>query len=199
MAITDHNTIRGGVEARRITGNSDFLVVVGAEIATDAGDIIGLFLDKEIKKRIVHEVLSEIRQQGGIAILPHPYKSHKLSDEMIKGVDAIEVYNARASKRQNRDALELAREYGKPAIVGSDAHSRSEIGTCRVKIKSPNIRSSILKSDVAFETGRTPLYKESLSQFMRSVRLQNYPEAVGHLGAAVLRMITEKIYERYRS
>lgn len=127
IAITDHNTIQGAVETRKLAGGN-ISVIIGAEIKTNKGDILGLFLNEEIKSRTACEVINEIRQQGGLAILPHPFKDElRFSAEEIGKFDAIEV-NARMSKWDNKKAAELGKKFTKPLIAGSDAHFAWEIG-----------------------------------------------------------------------
>jgi predicted metal-dependent phosphoesterase TrpH len=67
IAITDHDTIRGGLEAQKLKPR-DLDIIVGAEIKTDRGDVIGLFLNEEIQARDHMEVIDAIRRQGGIDI-----------------------------------------------------------------------------------------------------------------------------------
>jgi len=76
IAITDHNTIKGGVEVKKASGDN-IKVIVGAEIKTDIGDIIGFNLNNEIKSINWEEVLDQIKAQGGLSMLPHPYRSHR--------------------------------------------------------------------------------------------------------------------------
>lgn len=124
IAITDHNTIQGGLEGRKI----DDMVIVGSEISTDIGDIIGLYIYREIKSRVWQEVIQEIRDQGGIVVLPHPYRNHKIFPDLINSVDKIEVDNKRTSLIKNETAKFLSIIYNKEGIMGSDAHFVSEIG-----------------------------------------------------------------------
>ncbi len=122
IAVTDHNTIKGGLVTRELNKNNELFVIVGAEIKTDVGDIIGLFLEKEIKSRTWQNVLEEIHEQGGITVLAHPFKSHKLTKELIKRIDIIEGLNGRLHEKFNKSAQKLAKEFNKPTIAGSDAH-----------------------------------------------------------------------------
>ncbi|HQE50405.1 MAG TPA: PHP domain-containing protein, partial [Fervidobacterium sp.] len=122
IAVTDHNTIRGGLEVRKINKDRDFTVIVGSEIQTDIGDIIGLCVNEEIKSRISIEVIEEIKDQGGYVVLPHPFRGHKLNQYIIELSDAVEVFNGRSTAEENFKALELAKRYNKPFTAGSDAH-----------------------------------------------------------------------------
>lgn len=174
IAITDHNTIRGAVETQRINDDADFIVIIGTEIATEAGDIIGLFVKEEIESRNSLEVIDEIHRQGGIALLPHPHKGHRLNDEILKKIDVIESFNARTCEADNRKAEELARQYDKPVLVGSDAHFQSEIGKCRVILKGDDIKKEILSGEVEFQTAYSPLYLRHFSQLIKSLKLRKY-------------------------
>jgi predicted metal-dependent phosphoesterase TrpH len=156
--ICDHNTIKGGVEAQKINTDKDFRIIVGAEIATNAGDVTGLFLKEEIRSRDVDEVMREIKEQGGIILLNHPYKGHDLSKIDVSKVDFIEGYNSRCSNEVNEKAVQLARQYNKPVVAGSDAHLYAEIANCKTYVEnletlmpvktefSPSSRLNITKS-----------------------------------------------------
>ena len=97
IAVTDHNTIRGALEVRRINKDPDFAIIIGSEIITDIGDIIGLCINEEIKSCNSIEVVEEIKDQGGFAILPHPFRGHNLNQHIIEQFDAIEVFNGRST------------------------------------------------------------------------------------------------------
>ena len=177
IAITDHNTINGGLEARKLNPDPYFVVIIGAEISTEMGDIIGLFLEKDIESRTGMEVIDEIHRQGGIAVLPHPYKGHKLlNEECIRKIDVIECFNSRTSRENNRKARDLAERFKKPAIGGSDAHFCSEIGACKVILKSTDIRNEIMNGKIELKTVYTPLAMQSVSQMVKSIKLKKYTE-----------------------
>ena len=72
IAITDHDTIKGALEASKF--NDSIYVIIGSEIRTEKGDVIGLFLNEEITSKYFDEVVDEIKSQGGLVVLPHPYK-----------------------------------------------------------------------------------------------------------------------------
>jgi len=134
IAITDHGTIRGGVEGKKIAGKYGVEVIVGAEINTDYGDIIGLNLNKEIEVTKWQDVIMAIRSQGGLVVLPHPYRDHSCVEEIVPCVDFIEVWNGRSIPQQNTDAADLATRLSKPGMYGSDAHVSSEIGAVKTRI-----------------------------------------------------------------
>ena len=174
VAVTDHGTIRGGVETLEANTDPHFVVIVGAEYSTDAGDITGLFLEEEITSHRSIEVVDQIHDQGGIALLPHPFKGHCLDDELLRGIDVIEHFNARTSAEKNRQALKLAQRLSKPVIAGSDAHFTTEIGTCRVHVHGADIKAALLRGDVELKTAYSPLYIQYVSQMVKSVKTGHY-------------------------
>jgi len=174
VAVTDHNTICGGVDTRAANTDSGFLVIVGSEVCTDVGDITGLFLEREITAQKWDEVIDEIHEQGGLAILPHPFKGHHLSDELISRVDVIELFNARTSLERNAQARDLARQWGKPGIAGSDAHLAREIGACRVHTTGEDVRTALITGAFTTEVGLTAPYLQCQSQIIRSLKERNY-------------------------
>ena len=100
IAVTDHGTVKGGLEAKKYE-TDDFIVIAGAEIKTDRGEIIGLFLSKEIKSHRFQDVVIEIKGQDGLVMVPHPFDSmrrsaFRISDEESSFVHAIESYNSRS-------------------------------------------------------------------------------------------------------
>ena len=137
IAITDHDQIEGAFEARDIDPD---LVIVGEEVRTDEGlDLIGLFLTEHIPGGgSFREVAGEIRRQGGVVYVPHPFDSHRgTTEEFLEGVrdciDAVEGFNARIhDPRRNQRAQNWALANGFPLGAGSDAHLLSEIGQARV-------------------------------------------------------------------
>ena len=137
IAITDHNSIMGGIEAQRLVKNDpDMTIIIGSEIKTNCGDIIGLFLNTNIESYDYKSVIKEIKSQGGLTILPHPYRDHTHLREVAPLVDAIEVWNSRSHFHSNVKASLLAEEFNKKITHGSDAHTLSEIGNVKVEVHS---------------------------------------------------------------
>jgi predicted metal-dependent phosphoesterase TrpH len=165
IVVCDHNTIRGGEETRKANLDPGFTVIVGAEIATDAGDVTGIFLTREITSRRFPDVAREIKAQGGKVILNHPYKGHDLSKVDFALVDFIEAYNARLDERENRRALELARQHGIPVVAGSDAHLYAEIGNGRTELS--DLQTFEIKS---CECTPSPKRYITLSQYTKALK-----------------------------
>jgi len=181
VAITDHDTIKGGIKASK-TATKDFFVIIGTEIGTESGDILGLFLNEEIKSRSALEVIDEIKEQGGIAVLPHPYKrTDKIKEEIIRKIDAIEGFNARGEQPdsffRNKMAKKLASSRGIPMTAGSDAHFYFEIGRGRCSIDAvsdiEDIRKAILRGKTKITGEISPLYVEPMSQIIRMFKTRN--------------------------
>ena len=144
IAVTDHLTIKGGVAARKLNTDPDFLVIVGSEIETsNREDIVGLFLTEDIRSRGAEDVIEEIRAQGGIAFWAHPFRAGKnlLRADLIKRVDLIEGFNSKTSASRNELAQQLAHQYAKPLIGASDAHQASEIGNGRTLVHAPDVNT----------------------------------------------------------
>ena len=155
IAITDHDTIQGGILAFENNNDKDFMVIIGSEISTDRGHILGLFLKKEIKQRNFVDVVEEIHVQGGVAVLAHPYKTPLFyplrgkgrfvepNEKEINLLDGIEVLDARARRGDNLKAEMVAKVFNKIKIGGSDYHFGFEIGSIytEVEVKSMTLDS----------------------------------------------------------
>jgi hypothetical protein len=135
VCITDHNVTAAAVAAaERDIGAR---VVVGEEIRTRDGDVIGLFLTERIPYVLpLHEVIGLIRAQGGLIYLPHPFDSGRSSLGAVAAelcasgsADIIEVFNAKIEDPAvNHRAADLAARFGLPEGAGSDAHDPEGIG-----------------------------------------------------------------------
>jgi predicted metal-dependent phosphoesterase TrpH len=139
--ITDHNVTAAAVAAaERGIGAR---VIVGEEIRTRDGDLIGLFLTERIPYVLpLAEVTSLIRGQGGLIYLPHPFDPGRSSlggaaDQLCADglADVVEVFNAKIEdQRRNDQAAALAAKYGLPGAAGSDAHDPDGIGAAYLEL-----------------------------------------------------------------
>ena len=134
IAITDHNTIEGALETREI---APFTVIVGEEVTTTGGDIIGLFLREEVPSGLSPlEAVQCIKEQGGLVSIPHPFDRFRSSvirpdplSQVLPHVDIIETFNARnVLGRADRKAAEMASRHNIAACSVSDAHTIHELG-----------------------------------------------------------------------
>jgi len=140
LAVTDHDTVAGGVEAARY-GGSDLIVVPGVEISSRDGHIICLGVEEEPRLRgaRAEEVVDWCRSRGGLVVYAHPFGyllrastvPRSRIEEVARRVDAIEVINGRTFAKFNREAAQLAKKLGKPATAGSDAHVAKQVGSVR--------------------------------------------------------------------
>jgi len=128
LCITDHNTIKGAVEARKYNKE---LVVIGEEISSIDGEIIGLFLQENIKPGLsAEETIKQIHSQDGVAIAPHPFSAHcSCVGEKMNALkfDGIEVFNA-LHRDGYSNAIALEKCNGHAKLGGSDAHASYMIG-----------------------------------------------------------------------
>ena len=141
VCVTDHNETSAAVAAAgRDLG---VRIVVGEEIRTPDGDVIGLFLAERIPYVLpLAEVVARIRAQGGLVYVPHPFDLQRSSlGEVLPGlcergdVDVVEVFNAKiADQALNDRAAALAAAYGLPGAAGSDAHDPAGVGAAYLEM-----------------------------------------------------------------
>jgi len=137
LTITDHDTIEGARAAVTLAG-PELQIIIGEEISTREGHLIGLFLREHVEPDQSPRRTAElIHRQGGIVIVPHPF--NRLFDcslreavyDLIDLVDAVEVSNAQnCLPWANRQALALAERFNLPMVVGVDAHHSGSLDAC---------------------------------------------------------------------
>jgi glycosyltransferase involved in cell wall biosynthesis len=142
IAVTDHNEISGALDARAKANGVK--VIVGEEVKTaEQGEVIGLFIEEKIPRGMtLQETIAEIKRQGGIVYVPHPFdRMHSVPDyehllAVIDEVDAIEVFNPRIAITEfNEEAVRFAAKYRIPAGAGSDAHVPQGLGSVRIRMR----------------------------------------------------------------
>jgi predicted metal-dependent phosphoesterase TrpH/glycosyltransferase involved in cell wall biosynthesis len=142
IAITDHNEISGALEARERANG--IKVIVAEEVKTaDQGEVIGLFIEEKIPRGMtLQDTIAEIRRQGGLVYVPHPFdRMHSVPDyehllEVVENVDAIEVFNPRvAFTAFNEEAERFASKYRIVAGAGSDSHVARGLGSVKIKMR----------------------------------------------------------------
>jgi len=143
IAVTDHNEISGALEARAKA--SGIRVIVGEEVKTaEQGEVIGLFIEEKIPRGMtLQETIAEIKRQGGVVYVPHPFdRMHAVPDYehllgVIDEVDAIEVFNPRVAIAEfNEEAVRFAAKYRIIAGAGSDAHVPQGLGSVRIRMRA---------------------------------------------------------------
>ena len=144
IAVTDHNEISGALEAAARADRFGVKVIVGEEVKTAGqGEVIGLFLNEKIPRGLtLAETIAEIRRQGGLVYVPHPFdRLHTVPDyehltDIVEEIDAIEVFNPRvALPAFNEEAARFAAKYRIVAGAGSDSHVAQGLGSVRIKMR----------------------------------------------------------------
>jgi predicted metal-dependent phosphoesterase TrpH len=136
LCITDHNAIAG---AQQMLDELPCRVIVGEELRTHAGEIIGLFLTERVPQGIAPvEAAERIRDQGALVYIPHPFDPmrNNLREDVLYElagaglIDGVEVLNGKTSLSSlNARAVEFAKEFDLPGGAGSDAHVGEAIGS----------------------------------------------------------------------
>lgn len=136
LCITDHGEIKGAVEAMKFAFDKDILIIPGIEILTRSGDVLGINVKKIIPDKLSAEkTIEEIKRQGGLAVVPHPF------DWPIAGfwggagrlrgldLDAVEIFNASVVfGASNKKAFDFSRNNNFSFSAGSDSHRPEYVG-----------------------------------------------------------------------
>ena len=150
IAITDHNETSF---ARSLNSEFGDKIIVGEEITTIDGEIIGLFLNKTIPKGLsAQETAFLIHEQGGLVYVPHPFETFRagirlnILDAIIKDIDIIEVFNARGYLRgKSLDAHEFSTRSDIVMSASSDAHCKTGIGSAYSIVEHLPNKNSLVK------------------------------------------------------
>ena len=164
IAVTDHNVFSGAREAVELAKRRALTVIPGEEVKTEAGEVIGLFLDEEIPRGMsMGDTIAAIREQNGVVYLPHPFdRLHTIPDaeslhRHLAQIDVFEVYNARLLfEGFNDEALRFARKYNLTMGAGSDAHVLQGVGTGLVRMRAFETPEEFLMSLRSAEILRRP-------------------------------------------
>jgi hypothetical protein len=197
LAVTDHDRIDGALRARD-AAPPELTVIVGEEIKTADGDVLGIFLSREIQPGLsATETIAAIREQGGLVGIPHPFdglrgfgRKNGTTLEAIAGsVDWIESYNARVvGGNANQRAAEFALERGLPGLGASDSHTVMEVGVAYNIVHGDpgtpeGMRASFARTELV--PGRATLYVRAwtpiakLIQSMRGNGRRRAPDSTG--------------------
>ncbi len=143
IAVTDHNRLDGALKVARLAP-ADLLVIVGEEVRTVQGELLGFFLREQLPPgQDALETARAIRAQGGLIGVPHPCDSFRrvLPSEALNALlqagllDFVEGRNGRVLwPGDNHRAEELGRRLGLPLTAGADAHSALEVGACTTQL-----------------------------------------------------------------
>jgi hypothetical protein len=144
IAITDHNEISGALAAREAAAEiGGIKVIVGEEVKTaEQGEVIGLFVSERIDRGMtMAETIAEIRRQGGLVYVPHPFdRLHSVPDyehllEIVEDIDILEVFNPRVALTAfNEEAERFAAKYRIVPGAGSDSHVAQGLGSVMIRV-----------------------------------------------------------------
>lgn len=153
LGVSDHNEIEG---AKRLATIAPFKVIIGQEILTKEGEVIGFFISKYIKPGLsMKKTISLIKKQGGVVYLPHPFDKttrktavkEGFIENIIENVDIVETHNGRTIlPSDNKEAFLFAKKHQKLISCGSDAHTSFEFGRNYLLMDEFNDAKSFLKS-----------------------------------------------------
>ena len=187
LAITDHDRIDGALEARGVAAGEGLAVAVliGQEIRTTAGDLIGLFLESAVPPGLTPaEAIAAVREQGGLVGVAHPFdrfrgslgRGEASAFEVLAGsIDWIEAWNARLIVGDgNARAAELAKRVGVPGVAVSDAHTTVEVGIAATVVhgdpSSADGLRAALGGEIRLVTGRASAYVRLLGPAAKLVQ-----------------------------
>lgn len=150
IAITDHNTISFAQEMNDKIGHQ---IIVGEEITTRDGEIIGLYLQSPVRPGMTAaETVAEIKRQGGLVYIPHPFETVRkgikqtVLDEISIGVDIIEVRNGRAVfQNTSKPAEAWAAEHKRAGAASSDSHGWHGWGRTYSQLETAPTRATIVE------------------------------------------------------
>jgi hypothetical protein len=153
ITITDHDSI-SGAQQMAAQAPAGLEVIVGEEISTRDGHLIGLFLEEFIEPGQSPRATAEaIKSQGGLVVVPHPFNrafSCGLRDavyDILDLIDAVEVFNAQnVVDSPNRRAAQFAFDHGFAPIVGSDIHHGRNLDACYQYLRPFDGPTSFLQS-----------------------------------------------------
>lgn len=185
LAITDHERLDGALRARDLAP-PELRVIVGEEVRTSGGDIIGLYLERPVPAGLPFaDAVAAIREQGGLVGLPHPFDRFRSSGgsrvgtvgealkELARQVDFVEVHNARAMGGGNARAAAFAVQHGLPGVAASDAHTVQELGLAYTILPGDPVSAWEMREALAearLILGRASLYVRGWTPFAKLVQ-----------------------------
>ncbi|QIB73629.1 PHP domain-containing protein [Halogeometricum borinquense] len=177
LAVTDHDEIDASLQAADIAEDYGLVGIPGMEVTSAAGHILALGINELIPAGLSYdETLDRIREQGGIAVIPHPFQSSRhgvaphITRTQLAAADAIEVYNSRLfTGRSNRKADRFATARELPKTAGSDAHISEMVGQAVTEVATDDrsetgILDAITDGQTSVVGSKTP-WRISFKQF----------------------------------
>ncbi|QLK27611.1 PHP domain-containing protein [Natrinema zhouii] len=140
IAVTDHDTL-ANVDAVRDAAPDDLEVIPAVEVTTTEGHLLALDVAEAPPQTDPLAVVDHVHEQGGVAVLSHPFDTLRQYYETDLGaladaVDGVETVNSRCVRRRfNERAAAYAAARDLPATGGSDAHFPMEIGRAYTSVE----------------------------------------------------------------
>ncbi|MFC6871851.1 PHP domain-containing protein [Halobellus marinus] len=182
LAVTDHDEIDASLEAAELASEYGLVGIPGMEVTSAAGHVLAFGIDELVPAGLSYdETLTRIHEQGGIAVVPHPFQSSRhgvaaqISRDQLAEADAIEVYNSRLfTGWANRKAERFATARGLPKTAGSDAHIGEMVGQAVTEVGTDDrsvegILDAIVEGKTSVVGSRTP-WRISFRQFGGGIR-----------------------------
>jgi len=201
LFLTDHNSIDGSIALREKikSENLSIFVPIAAEYKTEVGDLIALFIDAEISDMSFSEFIKNVRKQGGLILLPHPFIGHPLEklEEIASNCDLIEIYNQRCTKNHDSRCMNLALKTSIPFYFGNDAHLSSEIPNVIMEIDSdPNtedVKMALLQGRIRpLTTRKSKKTNMIFSSMIRSIKNRNIKSLIVNLFRIIINTVLYK-------
>jgi len=134
IAIADHDSVRGSLEAIKLAKQYDIVTIPSCEITSNDGHILAYNIQENIPSKLsAEETIDLVHKQGGVAVAPHPFNiKYSLKEDVVlklsKKIFALEVYNSHSWT--NDIVFPFAKKHNFAFTAGSDAHHLNEIGNC---------------------------------------------------------------------
>lgn len=196
IAVTDHDTIRGGFAARERAAQRGLPieVVVGVEVNTLWGHLIALYVEDQIPSlRPLPNTVEAVHKLGGLCIVPHPFafwvpsvgrRSLKRLRDLGPGYcpAGVETFSGFNAHQDDPDLSSFAR------VGGSDAHMAAQVGTRYTVFKgstAQDLRSSLLTGETVPVRGQRPPVWE-LAANMAEIGLRSLVATPSRVASQVL-------------
>ncbi|QPV63535.1 PHP domain-containing protein [Halosimplex litoreum] len=169
LAVTDHDEVSANDVLVDRAPEYGLVGIPGVEVSSAAGHVLGLNVTDAIEPGLpFDETIERIRDQGGIAVVPHPFQEMRsgvlanVGKAELRAADAVEVYNSRlVTGYSNRQARRFAERYDLPITAGSDAHVSDMVGRAVTLVEAEDatvesICDAVADGRTTLQTRRTP-------------------------------------------
>jgi predicted metal-dependent phosphoesterase TrpH len=159
IVVTDHDVIHESRRAAALAQEHGLIGIPGVEVSTDVGHLLAIGVGEMPPRRApLDETIAWIRNNGGVAIVPHPFQRsrHGIPGRHLVDCDAIEVFNSWLfTGFRNRRARRFAAERDYPAVAASDAHSVTQVGRAYTELIVEDVDPANLSGETVLEAVRS--------------------------------------------